>query len=688
MTNTYINMHWAAVAALLLGICNCSVYDDKNIMVEGISSECFKDANCEKGEFCVFQRCSVVCEPGQDCANGAICLQIGRGGACTRIQDNACVTDAECPEAMKCIDRRCLNKCDGADGALCWSGSTCVDGVCRVNGSYPGLTDAGGATYDANKTDGPLVDSETTPAGNKAEQTCPPNSAQCRGDKLVNCDAHGNSQPEQTCAFVCSRGKCTGVCKPAARRCDGQVLQNCDGAGEWKALETCAKVCTPAGCSDGCNDGERLCNGPTVMSCKNGQMVEEQKCPYVCSDNACAGQCVPGTGECLGNFALTCNAEGQWGIGEVCWGACANGVCGDCAPGDIRCGDNRTYQVCRDNGQWGDSINCSNQACVQGSCVGECTPGTTKCENGSIRLCGTFGTWGQATACVVNTCVEDRCEGECTPGSKKCANSSSYSACGSDGRWATTACAANEVCTNTECEAVLVCSEGNSPDWYAGRDGALNDARWGLATGTAFASSRWNRSGTYRILLDRAPGASAGQQGELVVSIRAASSANDTASTSDYVYFGVGAADGSYARAITVPLIAPTTTAITDPKALLPSTFQEHEYKASGSSAKWSHTKSISVGWIESPVAWIESNSGVSWAVGFRVNLQNAGIVDSQKPFRAAVGIHIARASSTETELTTPSGSLDELTTTTSPENWPQVTPLTNICITHVTLAQ
>jgi hypothetical protein len=180
----------------------------------------------------------------------------------------------------------------------------------------------------------------------------------------------------------------------------------------------------------------------------------------------------------------------------------------------------------------------------------------------------------------------------------------------------------------------------------------------------------------------------AGPQGELVVSIRATSSANDTANTSDYVYFGVGNADGNYARAITIALIGPTTATINDPKTLSPSTFEQHEFKGSGSSAAWSHTKSNSVGWITSPAAWIDRSSGASWAVNLRVNLQAAGIADSQKPFRAAVGMHVAREPSIRvTELTTPNQSLEALTTTTAPSDWPLVTAPTGLCIANVTLA-
>lgn len=60
---------------------------------------------------------------------------------------------------------------------------------------------------------------------------------------------------------------------------------------------------------------------------------------------------------------------------------------------------------------------CPNQACVNGACVGVCSPGTERCDGTDIETCNTSGEWGKATACKINNiCVKDGKYGSCQPG--------------------------------------------------------------------------------------------------------------------------------------------------------------------------------------------------------------------------------------------------------------------------------
>src|SRR5271156_3292008 len=51
----------------------------------------------------------------------------------------------------------------------------------------------------------------------------------------------------------------------------------------------------------------------------------------------------------------------------------------ECVPSNTRCSGN-AIQVCSASGQWGEAMDCGQQACVGGGCIGVCAPGSTQCS--------------------------------------------------------------------------------------------------------------------------------------------------------------------------------------------------------------------------------------------------------------------------------------------------------------------
>src|SRR4051795_13461587 len=77
---------------------------------------CSADLDCEPDQLCVFGLCNATCATIADCKNGASCLDTGRGFACLRLQDNACVTTSNCPARTRCVAGRCLTDCESGSG--------------------------------------------------------------------------------------------------------------------------------------------------------------------------------------------------------------------------------------------------------------------------------------------------------------------------------------------------------------------------------------------------------------------------------------------------------------------------------------------------------------------------------------------------------------------------------------------
>lgn len=703
-----------------IGVSSAACNDEKPIAsAMAPVRACAVDTECLAQELCIFRLCSAVCFADTNCMPGAACLETGRGAACVRLQDNACLADTDCPEGTLCELGRCLARCADAPGAECLSGRTCVDGVCQEPTAAGAAGAAGAAAGDAGSNDAIAVADAGAASGSTADSgsevlDCTPGSVRCDEHVVTRCDDTGQEVPEQNCPFACKDGACTGECTPKEMRCEDSVRQECGADGEWQELETCPVLCTPEACESECDEGTRSCNDKALIVCSNGQLTEETVCEYICRDGACTGECAPGDKLCQNDSVVTCNGEGGWGAAVSCPNACIDGSCqGVCVPGSQRCGGAAGFQLCSDEGRWGQTTPCENKACVQGTCTGECSPGATECASDGVpRRCGPEGQWTRSTPCDNGTCVEGTCTGECARDDRRCkpggdpqvqtcdaqgrwqdgqrcdngvcleaecrackpmdvrcdpGNAERYQECSDEGEWRDARnCPGGGMCSDGECgdppETVESegCEKGESPDWFSqgdARDTTLGDPRWG----GNLAQALGNEAG-FTIVFDRALNA-------LLVTVRATEAAQDEAAADDSVFFGIGAASGESARSVRIPLIDARNGE--DPRRLsgIPG--------STWSNQRWSNGDS---GWVQEPYAWVDS-PGVSWAVSFKVDLQAAG-VDSMQAFRIALGVNIAGDLTGPYSVSIPwAPDIEMLASAPPSSNWPMTNVMSIECV-------
>jgi hypothetical protein len=65
---------------------------------------------------------------------------------------------------------------------------------------------------------------------------------------------------------------------------------------------------------------------------------------------------------------------------------------------------NNAVEICGPNGQWGGSVGCTNQTCVDGGCAGQCAPGQKTCSGTTLQTCSPSGQWQTGQACAVACC--------------------------------------------------------------------------------------------------------------------------------------------------------------------------------------------------------------------------------------------------------------------------------------------
>ncbi len=169
------------------------------------------------------------------------------------------------------------------------------------------------------------------------------------------------------------------------------------------------------------------------------------------------------TGEaaCNGNaqkLALLCSGgvwvpDGTCASGQLCdsrpgsnQGTCQpiDPVCASASPGQDVCSTSTTAVQCGpDLVSHSPVATCTNRACVGGTCVGVCTPGTTQCASDTqVQTCGADGQW--ATATCTYACVGASCGGTCKPGATQTCSVWNVSCgcdvggnqtCGANGQW-------------------------------------------------------------------------------------------------------------------------------------------------------------------------------------------------------------------------------------------------------------
>ena len=392
---------------------------------EGISGDCYCDANCVVNGDCCADYEVCCCEP--DCT-GKECGDDKCGGTC-----------GDCDDLEPCTN----DTCDNGTCAHVWNGTiTCTDSTDCEDGDL--------CTIDTCSSDSCNSWCENTPV------TCPDDKPICQDGICVcipNCtdrecgddgcgDSCGDCPDDMTCTDLgqciectpdcsgkeCGDDGCGGTCGD----CDDQEPCTDDTCDEpsgtctnvWNGILTCS---ADADCEDGDLCTIDTCNSDSCNSwCENTPVTCPNDKP-ICQDGICV--CVP---NCLGREC------GPDGCGGQCPPGCdvgvpCNDVTGLCEP-PMECGPAGPDSCMDKCGSFTNNCFCDENCTVSGDCCADydvccCQPDCTGME------CGDGGCPDQPDAC-----------GTCS-GSAEC--ESGLCICPPD----------NEICMDVCCDSEQVCFE-------------------------------------------------------------------------------------------------------------------------------------------------------------------------------------------------------------------------------------
>lgn len=137
-----------------------------------------------------------------------------------------------------------------------------------------------------------------------------------------------------------------------------------------------------------------------------------------------------------------------------------------CAAGARRCGAEQTPETCNGLGDWVRDAQPCPYVCVEGTCGGECRPGSKRCGGAdglTPATCDDGGRWSEASSCP-SLCSDGACTGDCKPGTVSCTGAPPVQhTCGPDGRFEDMACPSpmggTAMCAGAGCD--FVCA----PPW-------------------------------------------------------------------------------------------------------------------------------------------------------------------------------------------------------------------------------
>lgn len=333
----------------------------------------------------------------------------------------ACAEDGGCPDALICIDRRCVNK--PAGNAPCTSGASCATATLSLISEASGSASACQAgvcvTALCNK-----ISSRTTPDLCPAGSVCgtPPSvpNSTCFADCATTPCPAGLS-----CVKLGYEGRmgCLGVSQaaPLDRTCsygtdchvgtnslactDGMCLDGCDG-------QRCPRerTCSPSGaCVLDCSQGESCPNGLACTSLFNGKLgCARPDTPFnLCRSVEVTSFCAGGSDAACPGPTVACGT-GTCPSGNPCTKASGAFTCAGCAQGftPTTCGGVACeitpfgfYVVgggtsCGDAGAW--------------SCR-RATPGCLDSTERVSGVCKCFGGKSVSFACGEKTSCKEKC---------------------------------------------------------------------------------------------------------------------------------------------------------------------------------------------------------------------------------------------------------------------------------------
>ncbi|MCC6621543.1 MAG: hypothetical protein IT385_09840 [Deltaproteobacteria bacterium] len=393
-------------------------------------------------------------QPGEGCAEGAVCLGRDRCGTIAGGAGGACDEPADCASSTcifisgtlgYCCDRACDGACETCDASDPLGTCTAVKGA-----ENPGRCD-GTRWCDLA---GACV--ERVGAACEAD-------GDCADGTFCDLGGVGSCQPERAVAAGCGRdGECaSGHCV------DGTCCDSaCDGACEACDLEGGKGACTlvPTGTSDPACAADEVCSREQAgcalavgEACTgDGDCATDACAGGVCCDRACDGICQAcdlgvcaevtndQTAICQGSFVCDATGQCRQEAGTPCDGdlACATD---HCDPVSERCcplGCDGACQVCGpggacllvmggevagrcDGASWCDPTGaCVTRSGDECEGAGDCAPGyfCDRPEDLGPGACATVAGDGGACdvdagcasgVCVAGVCCEEACDGPC-----------------------------------------------------------------------------------------------------------------------------------------------------------------------------------------------------------------------------------------------------------------------------------
>lgn len=307
-----------------------------------------------------------------------------------------------------------------------------------------GAKDAGGAEVGK---DAKIADTTDADVGPDPNAPCKPGEAVCvSGTVKMYCDNQDTWQKEN-CAYydqACVGGACVDtVCTPNTKECLGDLVIQCDASGAVpKTLEDCAA--NGASCADAkcvatiCNPYDDKCDADQVFECNGKGTVWDliDDCPangQVCAVDPGMGMamctdppCQPNGKGCDGDNLVQCDAVGKWATISDC--AAQNQKCVKdkclakiCTPYDNSC-DGVNLMICNDTGTALDfDTDCSlnGEVCVVDACAKPpCVPGALGCDGDEVVQCDNVGGFAKvedcaakAMVCEVGKCAAVICKG-------------------------------------------------------------------------------------------------------------------------------------------------------------------------------------------------------------------------------------------------------------------------------------
>ncbi len=80
-----------------------------------------------------------------------------------------------------------------------------------------------------------------------------PNGVVCDGTTRLRCGPDlVTADVIESCAYVCSKDKCSGACNPGSKQCNQDTPQSCDESGTWISQAACSvqtEICVAGGCA-------------------------------------------------------------------------------------------------------------------------------------------------------------------------------------------------------------------------------------------------------------------------------------------------------------------------------------------------------------------------------------------------------------------------------------------------------